>query len=97
MLQNLSPRKIRLRTCAQSSKSLTTPPFGDPYKYSDDLTADHNKTQPFNYVTGDGFFEDDDNRDPNDFRIEDLISLLEDKEEYDLNAALRHYETDADY
>jgi hypothetical protein len=97
----LPPRKIRLQTCASACKSLTAPPFGDPYKYSDDPTADHNKIQPqpgpFNDVIGDGFFEDDDYGDPNDFQFEDLIPFLEEEEEYDLDAAFRCYKADADY
>lgn len=95
LLQNVSPRKIRLRVPTLTRKA---PPFGDPYKYSDDPTVDHYEAQPqpspFNDVIRDGFFEDDDHG----FQLEDLIPILEDDEdEYDFHAAFHHYEADADY
>jgi len=96
----LSLRKIRPRLRVHTHKASPFPPFGDPYKYSNYLTADHSYIQPgpFHYLIGDRFFDYNVNSDPNDFQFEDLIPILkEDKEEYDLDAAFRRYEADTDY
>jgi hypothetical protein len=93
--QNVSPRKNRLGVCTRTRKA---PPFGDPYQYSSDPTADHYDAQPqpgpFNDVIGDRFFEDDDHG----FQFEDLIPILEeDDDDYNLEAPFCLYEADADY
>jgi hypothetical protein len=93
--QKVSPRrnqlKIRTRSCKAS-------PFGNPYKYSDNPTTDHYEAHPqpgpFNNFIGDGFFEDDEQG----FLFEDLIPILEeDYNNYDLEAAFRHYKDNTDY
>ncbi len=55
---------------------------------------------PFNDIIGDGIFDDDNEGDDRNqyFGFDDLIPILEeDEEEYDLEAAFRRYEADADY
>jgi hypothetical protein len=97
----LSPRKLSLR------RKIHTPisPSSDPYKYSDYSLVENSEPfqlaqpGPFNHIIGDGIFDDADQNDGNqDFDFDDLIPILkEDEEEYDLEAAFRHYEADADY
>jgi hypothetical protein len=76
--------------------------LSDPYKYSDySLVKNSEPLQlaqpgPFNHIIRDGIFNDADQNDRiQDFDFDDLIPILE--EEYDLEAAFRHYEADADY
>ncbi len=97
----LSPWKLSLR------RKICTPisPSSDPYKYSDYSLVENSEPfqlaqpGPFNHIIGDRIFDDADQNDGNqDFDFDDLIPILEeDKEEYNLEAAFRHFEADADY
>ena len=96
----LSPRKLSLR------QKIRTPisPSSDPYKYSDYSLVENSEPipfaqpGPFNHIIGDGIFDDFDNAEHQDFDFDDLIPILEDdEEEYDLEAAFRRYEADAEY
>jgi hypothetical protein len=97
----LSPRKLSLRHKIRTPIS----PSSHPYKYSDySLVKNSEPFQlaqpgPFNHIIGDGIFNDADQNDGiQDFDFDDLIPILEeDEEEYDLEAAFRRYEADADY
>ena len=81
-------------------------PSSDPYKYSDYSLVENSEPfqlaqpGPFNDIICDGIFDDaDKDNDGNQhFDFENLIPILEeDDDEYDLEAAFRHYEADADY
>jgi hypothetical protein len=98
----VSPRKLSLR------RKIRTPisPSSDPYKYSDYSLVENSEPfqlaqpGPFNDIIGDGIFDDaDEDNDGNQyFGFDDLIPILEeDEEEYELEAAFRRYEVDADY
>jgi hypothetical protein len=99
--KNVSPRKLSLR------RKICTPisPSADPYKYSDYSLVENSEPfqfaqpGPFNDIIGDGIFDDDNEGDDGNqyFGFDDLIPILEeDEEEYDLEAAFRRYEADAD-
>ena len=78
-------------------------PSSDLYKYSDYSLVENSEPfqlaqpGPFNDIIVDGIFDDaDEDNDGNQyFDFDDLIPILE--EEYDLEAAFRHYEADADF
>jgi len=99
------PRRLLSQRKLLQRRKIRTPisPSSDPYKYSDySLVKNSEPFQlaqpgPFNHIIGDGIFNDADQNDGNqDF--DDLIPILEeDEEEYDLEAAFRRYEADADY
>jgi len=87
-------------------RKIRTPisPSSDPYKYSDYSLVENSEPfpfaqpGPFNHIIGDGIFDDFDDDGHQDFDFNDLIPILEeDEEEYDLEAAFRRYEADADY
>jgi hypothetical protein len=97
----VSPRKLLLR------RKIRTPisPLSNLYKYSDYSLVDNSEPfqlaqpGPFNHIIGDGIFDDaNQNNGHQDFDFDDLIPILEEDEgEYDLEAAFRRYEADADY
>jgi hypothetical protein len=98
----VSPRKLSLQGKIRTPIS----PSSDPYKYSDySLVENSEPVQlaqpgPFNHIIGDGIFDDanEDNDGNQYFDFDDLIPILEeDEEDYDLEAAFRHYEANADY
>ncbi len=100
--KNVSPRKLSLRRKIRRPIS----PSSDPYKYSDYSLVENSQPLqlaqpgPFNNIIGDGIFDDDNEGDDGNqyFGFDDLIPILEeDKEEYDLEAAFRCYEANADY
>jgi hypothetical protein len=97
MSLQLSPRKPRIGRSSQGGT-----PYSDPYKYSDYPQTGHSIDPPqpgiFNDLVGDNYFDDDNEDDEQGFRFEDLVPILEeDSDEYDLEAAFRRYEADAEY